>query len=113
MRGRLAGQTPRWQAGQARISPADSRGTVGLVMFVARGPLLCGEARAHVQDYVDFAMPVSEHTRGLTRRTPAEEAKPPSRPSGGARQGRVAQGGAPLALCECTRRRAFKLTSVC
>ena len=30
-RGRLAGQTPRWQAGKARISPEDSRGSVGLV----------------------------------------------------------------------------------
>ena len=34
---RLAGQTPRWQAGQARISPADCRASVGLVMLVVRG----------------------------------------------------------------------------
>ena len=36
-RGRLAGQTSRWQAGQARISPAEPHGSVWLVMFVARG----------------------------------------------------------------------------
>ena len=36
-RGRLAGQRPRWQAGQARISPADSRGAVALMMLIARG----------------------------------------------------------------------------
>ena len=55
-RGRLAGQTSRWQAGQARNSPADSRGSVGLVMFVVRG-------RRHD---ANFAMPVSEHTGGHT-----------------------------------------------
>ena len=41
-RGRLAGQRPRWQAGQARISPADSRGAVALMMLIARGRRCAG-----------------------------------------------------------------------
>ena len=41
-RGRLAGQRPRWQAGQARISPADSRGAVALMMLTARGRRCAG-----------------------------------------------------------------------
>ena len=41
-RGRLAGQRPRWQAGQARISPADSRGALALMMLIARGRRCAG-----------------------------------------------------------------------
>ena len=54
------------------------------------------EVRAHVEDDANFAMPVSEHTGGLTQATPGEEAAQASRPSGGVRQGRAARRAAHL-----------------
>jgi hypothetical protein len=64
---------------------------------------LAVEARAHVADDVDDAMPASGHTGGHARATPEEEAAPASRPSGGARQGGAARREAHLwHLCDST-----------
>jgi hypothetical protein len=60
---------------------------------------LAVEARAHVADDVDDAMPASGHTGGHARATPEEEAAPASRPSGGARQGGAARREAHLGTC--------------
>ena len=118
-RGRLAGQTLRWQAGQARISPADSRGSVVLVMLVARGARF--EALARLADVVEVAVPVAGHAGGnRARAVPGEvvrrsQGQRAARVRGGRRaEGRVWRTSEHLDVSELAvtlkRLQVFKLT---
>ena len=64
-RGRLAGQMSRWQAGLGADTPATPCGSVARCDGRGRG--LAAEVRAHAEDDVDFAMPVSGTTGGHVR----------------------------------------------
>ena len=64
-RGRLAGQMSRWQAALGADTPATPCGSVARCDGRGRG--LAAEVRAHAEDDVDFAMPVSGTTGGHVR----------------------------------------------